>query len=123
MMFAYLFAICLVVKERHYQLPSVPTRGHGVVLLLFFTITFIAQNVALVNINSKDWWFELKTETDRIEMGFFVTRYVCTLFMFVLGLKAPGITSISSEDEDLLVNENEVSNTKFPSQNLFYPIT
>jgi ATP-binding cassette, subfamily B (MDR/TAP), member 6 len=101
MMFAYLFAICLVVKERHYQLPSVPSRGHGIVLLLFF---------ALVNINSKDWWFELKTKKDRIEMGFFVTRYICTLFMFVLGLKAPGITSVLSEDEEVLVdNENEVS--------------
>jgi ATP-binding cassette, subfamily B (MDR/TAP), member 6 len=110
MMFAYLFAICLVVKERHYQLPSVPSRGHGIVLLLFFTLTFIAQNVALVNINSKDWWFELKTKKDRIEMGFFVTRYICTLFMFVLGLKAPGITSVLSEDEEVLVdNENEVS--------------
>lgn len=110
MIFAYLFAICLVVKERHNQLPSVPTRGHGIILLLFFTLTFIAQNVALVNINSKDWWFDLKTKKDKIEMGFFVTRYVSTLFMFVLGLKAPGITSVANEDEELLVqNENEVS--------------
>jgi Mitochondrial ABC-transporter N-terminal five TM region len=98
------------MKERRNQLPSVPTRGHGIILLLFFTLTFIAQNVALVNINSKDWWFDLKTEKDRIEMGFYVTRYVATLFMFVLGLKAPGITSVANEDEDLLVqNENDVS--------------
>lgn len=110
MVFAYLFAICLVVKERHYQLPSVPSRGHGIVLLLFFTLAFIAQNVALVNLNSTDWWFNLKTQKDRIEMSFFVTRYACTLFMFVLGLKAPGITSIANEDEELLVqNENDVS--------------
>lgn len=109
MTFAYLFAICLVVKERNYQLPAVPSRGHGIVLLLFFTLAFIAQNLALVNINSKDWWFDLKTKKDKIEMGLFVTRYVSTLFMFVLGLKAPGITSIANEDEENLVNnENEV---------------
>lgn len=108
--FSYLFAICLVVKERHYQLPSVPTRGHGIVLLLFFTLTFISQNIALVNINSKDWWFEMKDRKDRVEMSLFVTRYICTLFTFVLGLKAPGITSIASEDEQLLVEEeNQVS--------------
>lgn len=104
---AYLFAICLIVKERHYQLPSVPTRGHGIVLLIFFTLTFIAQNIALVNINSKDWWFNLKDKKDRIEMSLFVTRYICTLFIFVLGLKAPGITSIAAEDEHVLINENE----------------
>jgi ATP-binding cassette subfamily B (MDR/TAP) protein 6/ABC transporter ATM len=107
---SYLFAICLIFKERHNQLPSVPTRGHGIVLLIFFTLTFIAQNLALVNINSKDWWFEMETRKDRIEMALFVTRYICTLFIFVLGLKAPGITSVASEDEEVLVdNENNVS--------------
>lgn len=111
---SYLFAICLIVKERHYQLPSVPTRGHGIVLLIFFTLTFIAQNFALVNINSKDWWFEMESKSDRIEMSLFVTRYICTLFIFVLGLKAPGITSIAGEDEELLVdNENNVSIDNF----------
>lgn len=76
-------------------------------MLIFFTLTFIAQNVALVNINSKDWWFNLKDKTDRVEMSLFVTRYICTLFMFVLGLKAPGITSIAAEDEHVLINDNE----------------
>lgn len=44
-------------------------------------------------------------------MALFVTRYICTLFMFVLGLKAPGISSVAAEDEDNLVPEtsNEVS--------------
>lgn len=108
--FSYIFALCLIAKERHYQLPSVPTRGHGIVLLVFFTLTFIAQNLALVNVNSKDWWFDVKTRRDRIEMSFFVARYVCTLFIFVLGLKAPGITSVLSEDEiNLIETENEVS--------------
>lgn len=79
-------------------------------LLLFFTLTFIAQNVALVNVNSKDWWFDVQTKKDRIEMALFVARYVSTLFIFVLGLKAPGITSVLSEDEiNLIENENDVS--------------
>lgn len=54
----------------------------------------------------------MKDRQDRIEMSLFVTRYVCTLFIFVLGLRAPGITSIASEDERYLVeDENEVSLT------------
>lgn len=52
----------------------------------------------------------MQSKSDRIEMSLFVTRYICTLFIFVLGLKAPGITSIAGEDEELLVdNENNVS--------------
>lgn len=44
-------------------------------------------------------------------MSLFVIRYVCTLFIFVLGFYAPGIKSVAAEDEQLLVdneNENEV---------------
>lgn len=111
MVLSYVMAICLIVKERFYQLPAVPTtRGHGIVLLIFFTLTFVAQNLALVNINSKDWWFEMGSREDRVEMTLFVTRYICTLLTFALGLNAPGITSVAAEDEELLVeNENEVS--------------
>ncbi|CRL01945.1 CLUMA_CG015208, isoform A [Clunio marinus] len=105
--FSYLFATCLIWKERHYQLPSVPSRGHGIVLLTFFTFIFVAQNLALVNINSNDWWFNMQTKQDRIEMTFFVTRYICTLFIFVLGLRAPGISSIANENEETLMEEQE----------------
>lgn len=110
---AYCFAICLINKERHYQLPSTPANGHGIILLLFFTLNFISQNVVLFNINSNDWWFVMKTNTDKIEMGLFITRYVGAMFIFVLGFKAPGIQRIAAdEDEAILVdnvNENAVS--------------
>lgn len=109
--FAYLFALCLIVKERQYQLPATPSKGHGITLLVFFTLLFISQNVALVNLNGDNWWFAMKSRTDRIEMGLFIARYVCTLFIFVLGLKAPGIQSIANEDESLLIN-NESENAE-----------
>ncbi|XP_005191059.1 ATP-binding cassette sub-family B member 6 [Musca domestica] len=89
---AYPLSMCLVVKERLYQLPSVPTRGHGLVLLLFWTLAFINESLAFINLRNEDWWFNLKTNKDKIEMGLFVTRYICSLLIFVLGLKAPGIT-------------------------------
>ncbi|XP_023176220.2 ATP-binding cassette sub-family B member 6, mitochondrial isoform X3 [Drosophila hydei] len=89
--FSYPFCICLIVKERHYQLPSLPTRGHGLILLLFWTLTLINEALAIVNLDHEDWWFHLKNNKDEIEMGMFVTRFLCSLLIFVLGLKAPGI--------------------------------
>jgi ATP-binding cassette, subfamily B (MDR/TAP), member 6 len=83
-----------------------------VILLLFFTMNFISQNVALINLNGDDWWFHMKTRRDNIEMGLFITRYISTLLCFLLGLKAPGILSIENEDETVLIdndNQNIVS--------------
>ncbi|KAH8382638.1 hypothetical protein KR009_004511 [Drosophila setifemur] len=88
---AYPFSVCLIFKERYYQLPSVPTRGHGLILLLFWTLAFINESLAFINLRHEDWWFHLKTNKDQIEMGLFVTRFICSLLIFVLGLKAPGI--------------------------------
>ncbi|EAT40111.1 AAEL008134-PA [Aedes aegypti] len=92
-LFMYPYSIILLVKERHYILPSVPTRGHGLVLLLFWTLLFIAQNIAFVNLNYDKAWFHLVTVQDKVEFALFVLRYTATLFVFVIGLKAPAITS------------------------------
>lgn len=105
--FAYPYSICLVVKERYYQLPSVPTRGHGLVLLLFWTLGFMNENLAFVNMRQEDWWFSLKSTKDKVEMGMFVTRYVCSLLIFVLGLKAPGLSwphNRNGNDQEELLN-------------------
>lgn len=34
-LFMYPYSILLLVKERYYLLPSIPTRGHGLVLVIF----------------------------------------------------------------------------------------
>lgn len=57
---SYLFALALIEQERFNQLPSVPVRGHGIVLLLFFTLIFITENLAFINIRHEDWWFHFK---------------------------------------------------------------
>ncbi|CAG9818734.1 unnamed protein product [Phaedon cochleariae] len=89
--FAYPFSLWIIKVERHYLLPSVPTKGHGIVLLIFWTLTFISENLAFLNLGQKSWWFELKNLTDQMEMALFVLRYVTCLLIFLLGLKAPGI--------------------------------
>uniref|UniRef100_A0A1L8DUM0 ATP-binding cassette sub-family B member 6 n=1 Tax=Nyssomyia neivai TaxID=330878 RepID=A0A1L8DUM0_9DIPT len=101
----YPLCVVLLSKERHYLLPSLPTRGHGLVLLLFWTMIFITENLAFINMRQEGWWFNMKTLPDKIETVFFVLRYSSCLLIFVLGLKAPGIyTPSNGEDYQNLVN-------------------
>ncbi|KAF2900621.1 hypothetical protein ILUMI_05560 [Ignelater luminosus] len=87
----YPYSLLVLNCERKYLLPSIPTRGHGLVLLTFWSLIFISENLAFVNLGQKQWWFQLRNTTDQIEMALFVLRYISCLMIFVLGLKAPGI--------------------------------
>jgi ATP-binding cassette, subfamily B (MDR/TAP), member 6 len=55
-----LYSLVLLLVESKYMLPSVPSRGHGVILLIYWTLLFVAENLAFVNIKQKGWWFQLK---------------------------------------------------------------
>lgn len=85
------FSAILIIVERNYLLPSVPSRGHGLILLFFWTSVLISESLSFINLNREDWWFHLRTLTDEIEMSVFVTRFVSCVILFVLGLRAPGI--------------------------------
>ncbi|KAF5285462.1 hypothetical protein FQA39_LY16636 [Lamprigera yunnana] len=87
-LFMYPFSLYLLKMERQFR-----TDGHGLVLLLFWTLTFVSENLAFVNLGQNQWWFQMQTTNDEIEMGLFVVRYISRLLLFVLGLKAPGIIS------------------------------
>lgn len=93
-------ALYLLYLERHKALPSIPTRGHGLVLLVYWTSLFVAETLTFLNLQNEKWWFHLSSLSDKIEFGFFVVRYVCGLLMFVLGLKAPGIPKV----EDFMIH-------------------
>ncbi|XP_055303857.1 ATP-binding cassette sub-family B member 6 [Sitodiplosis mosellana] len=106
---SFLFSIWLVLKERFYLLPSVPTRGHGLVLLIFWTLVFVNENISVMNLKKEQWWiYVFATIRDKVEMSMFVTRYVCSLLIFVLGLKAPGIAS--NREDDYIHLENDGNN-------------
>lgn len=106
-----MFSMCLVLKERYYQLPSVPARGHGLVLLIFWSLVFINENFSIMNLEKEDWWNHVFASVrDKVEMSLFVSRYVCCLMIFVLGLKAPGITS--NREDDYIHLENETNTVR-----------
>ncbi|XP_026327453.1 ATP-binding cassette sub-family B member 6, mitochondrial isoform X2 [Hyposmocoma kahamanoa] len=92
----------LAILERRYLLPSVPPRGHGFVLLVFWAMVFVSENLSFLNLNKEGWWWHLRDLQDRLEMALFVGRYVSCMIMFILGMKAPGIM----HQFELLVNED-----------------
>lgn len=94
----YPYSIYILKIERHKLLPSVPPHGHGLVLLGFWTLAFVAENLVLINIGKLEWWFHLNSLTDQIEMALFILRYVSNLLIFALGLRAPGIASNFDSD-------------------------
>lgn len=52
-------ALYLLYLERHKALPSIPTRGHGLVLLIYWTIVFLVENLTFLNLQNEKWWFHL----------------------------------------------------------------
>ena len=81
----------LIHLERTALLPSIPSRGHGLILLIFWTLAFVTQNLAFLNLRNEEWWFDLETTADLVEFSLFVVRFACTCAAFLLGLKAPGL--------------------------------
>lgn len=94
----------LLHLERNALLPSIPARGHGLILLTFWTLSFVAQNLAFLNLKNEDWWFDLETSADATEFSLFVVRYVMTCMSFLLGLKAPGLYTTERLYRDGLVS-------------------
>ena len=58
---AWLMSAMVISLERRKMLPSVPTRGHGLVLLLFVMLAFAAENVAFLSWFSPLWWWTDRT--------------------------------------------------------------
>ncbi|KAJ9597259.1 hypothetical protein L9F63_011895, partial [Diploptera punctata] len=116
--FMFPYSAVLIYWERNYLLPSVPTRGHGLVLLFFWTLVLISESLSFLNLRREDWWFHLTTLTDQLEMGIFVTRFISCILIFVLGLRAPGIMttrdyfnlSHSGSATNIQVDENDPIN-------------
>ncbi|XP_071650610.1 ATP-binding cassette sub-family B member 6 [Temnothorax longispinosus] len=107
----YPYSIYILKIERHKLLPSVPPHGHGFVLLGFWTLAFVAENLVLINIGKLEWWFHLNSLTDQIEMALFILRYVSNLLIFALGLRAPGIANFDSDYRTL--NDDTIMRSQY----------
>lgn len=68
----------LILWERKYMLPTPPSRGHGIILLIFWTGVFALENLMFLNIRDPQWFFQLKTFKDIVLFSLFIARYVLT---------------------------------------------
>lgn len=66
--------------------------SHSLWMIFFWGLAFINENLSFISWNNEHWWFKYKTGTiKQVELGLFITRYVCITLLFLLGLKAPGL--------------------------------
>jgi len=66
----WVLAAVLVRLECHWMLPSIPTRGHGLVLLILVTVSFVFETLALLSWFSPLWWWTIR-------------KYVVLLFLIL----------------------------------------
>uniref|UniRef100_T1JKF5 ATP-binding cassette sub-family B member 6 n=1 Tax=Strigamia maritima TaxID=126957 RepID=T1JKF5_STRMM len=112
----WFYSLSVIFLERWNILPSVPTRGHGLMILVFWTLAFINENLSFLNMRNEDWWFHTwKSLTDKVEMALFVLRYIVTFLIFLIGMKAPGLVrepTISTISHERLVEEDLENQTE-----------
>ncbi|KAL8615692.1 hypothetical protein ACOMHN_007445 [Nucella lapillus] len=101
---AYLVTLRLISLERGNALPSIPTRGHGLVLLVFWALALVRENLAFISWWNPQWWWGLNTESDYVELGFWIMRYVCTLLLLVLGILGLGLPA-AGQTYHLMMND------------------
>ncbi|XP_061179768.1 ATP-binding cassette sub-family B member 6-like [Saccostrea echinata] len=91
LVYCWIASIRLLFYERRQMLPSIPTRGHGLILLVFWSLVFIKENLSFISWESSNYWWSLKGYSDHIELGLWIVRYSCSLMLLILGFLAPGL--------------------------------
>eukprot|EP00090_Calanus_glacialis_P022325 TRINITY_DN34462_c0_g1_i1.p1 TRINITY_DN34462_c0_g1~~TRINITY_DN34462_c0_g1_i1.p1 ORF type:complete len:830 (-),score=268.04 TRINITY_DN34462_c0_g1_i1:176-2665(-) len=82
----------LTSLERYRQLPISARHGHGPVLLIFWTLAFMQVNFRFIVLTKEAWYDNLMDVAHKVDLGLFVSNYLLTCGVFVLGLRAPGLT-------------------------------
>ncbi|CAG5135636.1 unnamed protein product, partial [Candidula unifasciata] len=104
-------SLWLLAMERRSMLPSIPTRGQGLVLLLFWGLLFVRENLMFVSWENPTWWWHLKDEKDRVELGLFILRYLTVFALLVLGFIGPAVQrsayGLISDEESGNRNRNQ----------------
>ncbi|XP_072179638.1 ATP-binding cassette sub-family B member 6-like [Diadema setosum] len=117
---AYIVSIFVIFLERTKVLSSNRVRGHGFILLMFWTLAFLNENLAFISWESPHYWWRHEGSFEQGLLGLWVCRYVLTFLLFVLGLRAPGLPKksyvlIINDDAREMTNEPASSGPENPS--------
>ncbi|XP_033646559.1 ATP-binding cassette sub-family B member 6, mitochondrial-like isoform X2 [Asterias rubens] len=110
-MACYLVSIVILAMERSRTIRRRRRPGHGFILLLFWALAFVYENIAFVSWSSPHWWWGFDSDIKQAELGLWVVRYVCTLLLFAIGLRAPGLPRKSY---NLMINEDRSGGMEVP---------
>lgn len=77
MVFVFPLSAKLVLMERNSLLPSMPARGHGLVLLIFWILVFIAQNLNVIIVEKEDWWIQIHKLVNQFQHSMLFNKYSC----------------------------------------------
>ena len=79
-------------------MPTVQSRGHGLIILVFWCLAVLVEIFTIISYRSPYWFFQPivhdKTSADEIHLvrfGYWIFRLVITIFVFLIGLRAPGV--------------------------------
>ena len=75
-----------------------------------WTGAFIAENLAFLSMDNQEWWYALTTVEHKVAFSFWLLRYIFTLVVFILGIKAPGIKQEYNPRSRLLSDEESPVN-------------
>ena len=104
-------------------MPAAQSRGHGLAILIFWCLAVSVELLALISYRSPLWFFKPIIDHDRkideiqlVRFGYWICRLSVTVFIFLIGLRAPGVPrrryavilnrSHSRTDEDNNEDEN-----------------
>ncbi|CAF1451753.1 unnamed protein product, partial [Didymodactylos carnosus] len=112
---AWLYSLVILRVERTKTLPTIQSRGHGLIILTYWCLSFLIEALAFVSYRSPLWYFTLTSEIDRVRLGYWIFRFIATIFIFFIGLKGPGVprrryaaslNRTDSQIEEARANEN-----------------
>ncbi|XP_071966249.1 ATP-binding cassette sub-family B member 6-like [Antedon mediterranea] len=113
---SWMISLALLWTERSKTLMSYSGRGHGIVLLIFWTCALVNETLAFVSWHSPQWWWKLSNKDQKTAFGLWVCRYVLIFLLFVIGFRAP---ALPRRNYNLMVNEDRNEElTPHPKENV-----
>ncbi|KAK3099268.1 hypothetical protein FSP39_001923 [Pinctada imbricata] len=87
--FVWIASLRLLFLERDRALPNSGWRGHGAVLLIFWTLAFVKETLYFISWNNKTYFWQMVDDADYAEFSLWFIRIFIVSILLVLGFVAP----------------------------------